>query len=166
MRRLVASGLALLLISGCLGDHAGGLASAPVLSLDGVEQLALKADDARRAALADLQPVQLARTFRGRALQVLEGQVIKMGQRGLRLEERDSVRTLVFWDPRADEAVLQVVAQDRLVSPDQPDPTWAATARQWWLRLAYQGGSWWVVDQHDLTPDRWRSPLTSVLAQK
>ncbi len=93
--------------------------------------------------------------FRGRALQVLEKQVLEMGHRRLHIEERDQMRTLVLWDSRAHEAVLEVAAQDRLVTADQPDPAWAATTRQWWSRLAYQGGSWWVVDQGDLTPDRW-----------
>ena len=29
--------------------------------------------------------------------------------------------------------------------------------RQWWARLQYADGGWWVVDQEDLAPDRWRS---------
>jgi hypothetical protein len=29
------------------------------------------------------------------------------------------------------------------------------TARQWWLRFAYESGAWWVVGQQDLPPDRW-----------
>lgn len=60
------------------------------------------------------------------------------------------------WDPHADEAVLQVVAQRRIVTSDQPDPAWAATVRQWWARLQHADGSWWVVEQQDLSPDRWR----------
>lgn len=155
MRGLVVSATALLLC-GCFGAHPPDPTSAPVLRLVGAEQLVLEADDARRAAFADLQPRRLANVFRGRALQVLEKQVLKMGQRAIRLEERDAARTLVFWDPRADEVVLQIVAQDRLVTPERHDPAWAATTRQWWSRLDYQGGSWWVVDQQDLTPDRWR----------
>jgi hypothetical protein len=155
MRTPVAAAIALL-ICGCFGGPAVGPGSSPVLSRAGAESLALAADSERRAAFAELQPLRLAKTFRGRALQVLEQQVVKMGLRGLRHEERDPARTLVFWDSRADEAVLRVVAQDRLVTADQPDPAWAATTRQWWTRLGDEGGTWWVVDQEDLTPDRWR----------
>jgi hypothetical protein len=53
--------------------------------------------------------------------------------------------------------VLQVVAQGRLVTPDQPSPAWTPTVRQWWARLEYAEGRWWIVDQEDLRPDRWRA---------
>ncbi len=155
MRGLLASAI-VLLVCGCFGGRADGPISVPVLTWTGAEQLALEADGARRAAFADLQPVRLATIFRGPALQALGKQVLRMGQRGIRLEERDPVRSLLFWDSRAHEAVLEIVAQDRLVSADQPDPIWAATTRQWWTHLDFQGGGWWVVDQQDLTPDRWR----------
>ena len=75
---------------------------------------------------------------------------------GMSEEERSSSRELVFWDPLAGEAVLQVVAERRLVSPDQPNPPWSSTAGQWWARLQNVGGSWLVVDDQDLPPDRWR----------
>ncbi len=75
---------------------------------------------------------------------------------GMSEEERSSSRDLVFWDPLADEAVLEVAAERRIVSPDQPNPPWSSTARQWWARLQNVGGSWLVVDDQDLTPDRWR----------
>jgi hypothetical protein len=122
----------------------------------GAEQLMLRADDAMRHALDHPSGDGLAEAFRGPALQILESQAATMAVRGLRDEERSPARTLVFWDPRAREAVLQVVAQHRLLAPDQPNPAWVATARQWWARLQYAEGSWWVVDQEDLTPDRWR----------
>jgi len=77
--------------------------------------------------------------------------------KGERYEWRNWIRrALVSWDPHADEAVLQVVAQRRIVTSDQPDPAWAATVRQWWARLQHADGSWWVVEQQDLSPDRWR----------
>lgn len=75
----------------------------------------------------------------------------------MREEERSSSRELVFWDPVAYEAVLQVVAEHRLVSRDQPNPGWSATVRQWWARLENVDGVWKVVDQEDLPPDRWRT---------
>jgi hypothetical protein len=128
----------------------------PPLSSTGAEQLMLRADDFKRLALADEGTATLADVFRGPALQMLDAQAQSMDQRGVRLEERNLARTLVFWDPRAHEAVLQVVAQSRLVSADQPNPTWSAIVRQWWARLQYADGRWWVVDQEDLAPDRWR----------
>jgi hypothetical protein len=79
-----------------------------------------------------------------------------MELRGLRVEERALARTLVSWDPGADEAVLQIAAQGRLVTPDEPNPAWTATVRQWWVRLQYADGAWWVIEQEDLAPDQWR----------
>ena len=80
-------------------------------------------------------------------------------------EERGLSRDLVFWDPVAEEAVLQVVAQRRLVTQDQPDPPWSATVRQWWGRVRNVDGTWMVVDQEDLPPDRWRSEATADYTQ-
>jgi hypothetical protein len=116
----------------------------------------LRADDIKRLALDAHTAARLAAAFRGRALQVLETQVQGMEVRGLGVQEKDLTRTLVFWDSLAVEAVLQVLAQRRLVSPDHPNPMWAATVRQWWARFQYSDEAWWVVDQQDLTPDRWR----------
>jgi hypothetical protein len=127
----------------------------PPLSRSGAEQLMLRADDMKGLALDAFRTARLADVFRGRALQRLEAQAQSMDRRGLRIEERNLARSLVFWDPSAGEAVLQVVAQRRLVTPDDPNPAWAATVRQWWTRLRYADDSWWVVDQEDLTPDRW-----------
>ena len=139
---------------------AGGLKPAtlqpPPLPWLGAEQLMLRAEDAMRLALDHPSGDGLAEAFRGRALKILQSQAATLAVRGLRDEEQSSARTLVFWDPRAREAVLQIVGQQRLLAPDQPNPAWVATARQWWARLQYAEGSWWVVDQEDLTPDRWR----------
>jgi hypothetical protein len=129
---------------------------APALSMSGAEQVMVRADDVRRSALEDPRTARLPDAFRGRALQMLEAQSKGMDQRGLRMEERSYVPTLVFWDPRAGEAVLQVTSERRLVTSDEPNPGWAAAARQWWGRLQYADAGWWVIDQEDLTPDRWR----------
>jgi hypothetical protein len=115
----------------------------------------LRADGIKLSA--GVGTASLAEAFRGRALQMLEAQAKSMEGRGLRVEERNAVRTLVFWDPGAFEAVLQVVAERHPVTPDDPNPGWAATVRQWWARLQFADGSWWIVDQSDLTPDRWRA---------
>jgi hypothetical protein len=151
----VAIGAALLICS-CSADAAKTPNHvAPLLTRAGAEQLMLRADDTKR--LAGGGTADLTDAFRGRALQVLEAQALSLDRRGIRVEERNTVRTLAFWDQRALEAVLQVVTQRRLVTPDDPKPGWAATVRQWWARLQFADGGWWIVDQQDLTPDRWRA---------
>lgn len=87
---------------------------------------------------------------------MLEARAEALGRRGQRIEERNATRDLVFWDPRALEAVMQVAAQRRLITADDSNPGWAATLRQWWARLEFVSGRWWIVDQRDLTPDTWR----------
>ena len=128
----------------------------PALTTTGAGLLMMRADDIKRAALEADRTARLADAFRGHALQVVEGQAHGMESRGLHVEERNSARTLVSWDPRAREAVLQIAVQSRLVTPDQPNPAWTATVRQWWARLQYADGAWWVVEQVDLSPDQWR----------
>jgi hypothetical protein len=154
--RLLVLGLALLLCA-CLSDGSDAVsAQAPALSESSAAQLMVRADDVKRSVF-ELQPAsRLAGAFRGRALQVLQAQAEAMGRRGFRIEERNVARTLVFWDPLAGEAVLQVIAQRRTITLDQPDPAWASTVRQWWARVQMADGVWWVIDQEDLTPDRWR----------
>jgi hypothetical protein len=156
MKRVLAMGAALLICS-CSTNGATTLRrQPPPLSSSGAEQLMLRADDIKRLTLDGGRTAGLTDAFRGRALQMLEAQAQSFKGRALRMEELDSARALVFWDPRADEAVLQVVADRRLVTSDQPNPAWAASVRQWWARLQYSDSSWWVVDQEELTPDRWR----------
>ena len=156
MRRTLKLLATLLLVCNCSSDHGASSPHLPALDRPVAEQVVLRADDARRDALMAADPAGLTALFRGRALQMLQAQVQAMRQRGLRLEERDSSRTLVFWDPRAQEVVLQVEAQRRLVTPDDADPAWTATVWQAWSRLDYVDGAWWIVDDADLTPDRWR----------
>ena len=116
----------------------------------------LRADDVRRSVFDSPRTSRFADPFRGRALRALEAQAQAMALRGLRQEERNFTRSLMFWDPHGGEAVLQVVAQRRLVTPDQPNPSWEATLRQWWAVVLFADGGWWIVDQADLTPDQWR----------
>ena len=156
MRRILAVGVALVI---CACSSAGARTAnhrPPELSRSGAELLMLRADDVKRAALEADRTARLADAFRGHALQVVEAQAQGMESRGLSVEERNSARTFVSWDPRADEAVLQIAAQSRLVTPDQPNPAWTVTVRQWWARLQYADGAWWVVEQVDLSPDQWR----------
>jgi len=151
-----------LIVGGCSAPQAPAekhpAGRAATIDRAAAEALVVEADAARRAAFSGLEPVALTRVFRGHALRVLQAQVDRMRQRGLRLEERNPVLAVVFWDGGAAEVVLQVEAQHRLVTIDQADPPWAATVRQWWSRLAREDGEWWVVDQADLAPDHWRSP--------
>ena len=73
----------------------------------------------------------------------------------MRMEERAVTRTLVHFDDLGREVVLAVTARRRLVTPDAIDPPWTPTARQWWLRLEFGSGRWWVTDERDLAPDQW-----------
>jgi hypothetical protein len=126
------------------------------MSMSDAERLMLRADDIKRSAGDAAATARLSEVFAGPALQRLQAQAQAMVRRSVREEERNVTRTLIFWDPRAGEAVLQVVAESRLVTSDRPNASWAAIVRQWWARIEYASGSWWVVDQGDLPPDRWR----------
>lgn len=129
---------------------------APPMSRSDAERLMLRADDIKRSARDSPATARLSAVFAGPALQRLQAQAQAMVRRSVREEERNFTRTLIFWDPRAGEAVLQVVAESRLVTSDRPNASWAAIVRQWWARIEYSNGSWWVVDEADLPPDRWR----------
>ena len=156
MRRILLVGMALA-ICACSARGAGTAAvQAPPLSRSGAEQLMLKADDIKRSVLDGAQVARLAAVFAGPALQMLAAQASTMDARRQKQDERSTARLLVFWDSHAGEAVLQVTAQRRLVTPDQPDPAWAITVRQWWARIELADGGWRVSDQHDLPPDQWR----------
>ncbi|MDQ6877471.1 MAG: hypothetical protein M3082_07180 [Candidatus Dormibacteraeota bacterium] len=148
--------LATVAFSACSGGVPAADHRPADLSRMGAEQLMLRGDEVRRSAFDSPRTSRLAAPFRGRALQALEAQVQVMAWRGLREEEQNATRALVFWDPHAGEAVLQVIAQHRVVAADQPQPPWAATIRQWWARFQCADGRWWIVDQLDLPPDRWR----------
>jgi hypothetical protein len=151
--RVLAIGVVMVVCAGCAGGTRTADRQAPPPSRTEVERLLLRADDLKR--LSESGAIGLDEAFRGPALQVLEARAEALGRRGQRIEERNATRALVFWDPRALEAVLQVAAQRRLVTADDPNPGWAATVRQWWARLEFARGRWWIADQRDLTPDAW-----------
>jgi hypothetical protein len=158
VRSILALGAALLLAA-CSGQIATTMEPSPVqatLSRDQVEQLMVRADDLRRQAFEFPDTANLANAFGGIALKRLRAQSESLVTRGMNWEERSPSHELVFWDPLAGEAVLQVVAEQRVISPDEPNPAWSATVRQWWARLQNVDGSWKVVDEEDLPPDRWR----------
>jgi hypothetical protein len=150
---MLASGAVLLVCTCCAADGQAVDRQAPPPTRTEVARLMLRADDIKR--LSEAGTPGLAEAFRGRALQVLEAQAKALGRRGQRAEERNAVRDLVHWDPLALEAVLQVAAQRRLVTSEDPNPGWAATVRQWWVRFEFGGGRWWIADQRDLPPDAW-----------
>jgi hypothetical protein len=153
---MLAMGAALALLA-CNPPGATTASHQPAsLSRSDAEQLMLRADDLRRLAFEFPGPTTLSDAFGGPALVRLQAQSQSFGRRGIREEERSSSRDIVFWDPIANEGVLQVVATRRLVTRDQPNPPWSATVRQWWSRLQIVEGTWKVVEQEDLPPDRWR----------
>jgi len=156
MARILAMGAALALLACNPPGATPVIHQAASLSRSDAEQLMLRADDARRLAFEFPGTTTLSDAFGSSTLQRLQAQSQSLALRGMREEERSSSRDLVFWDPVTYEAVLQVVAERRLVTPDQPNPGWSATVRQWWARLENLDGVWKVVDQEDLPPDRWR----------
>ena len=119
--------------------------------------VASSADELLSSALAGSGLGELASAFGGPALQRVRSQAASLVRRGFRLEERSVTRTFVSWDPVVLSVVLQVEAQDRLVTPDAPDPEWSATVRQVWSRLQLVAGGWRVVETRDLSPDRWQA---------
>ncbi len=157
MVRMLAVGAAIALLACTPPGPTTPAHQAASLNRRDAEQLMLRADDARRLAFEFPGTTKLSEAFGRSALERLQAQSQSLALRGMREEERSSSRDIVFWDPVAYEAVLQVVAERRLVSPDQPSPFWSATVRQWWARLQYVAGSWKVVEAEDLPPDRWRS---------
>jgi hypothetical protein len=158
-RTLVAA--VVVLLSAC---SRGGAETqpAPSVLLDraAADVVVAGAEAAMQQALAGLNVARLPSHFAGHALQRLIDRVGWMRTRGLRLQERSSRRALVSWDMNAGEAVLQVAAQVRLVSAEQPEPPWSNTLRQWWSRLAFHAGGWVVVDDRDLSPEQWRPATT------
>ena len=140
--------------AGCAGPPAG-TAAAPSLARTAAERVAMAADQALRAAMAGTDETSLVGIFRDPALAILRVQAHRLAERGVRIEDRNVVRQLVFFDARVLEAVLAVASQHRVVSPDEVDACWAAAARQWWMRFAFEAGAWWIIDQQDLPPDRW-----------
>ena len=117
--------------------------SPPTLVQVEAELVILRADDLRRQAF-EFPGTALPNAFAGSALKMLEEQSQSLGRRGLREDERNISRELVSWDAISAEGVLQVVADRRLVSPDQLSPPWSATVRQWLVRLQFVKGSWKV----------------------
>lgn len=112
--------------------------------------------------MADLDSTRLGSFFAGRALRTLVDKVGWMRARCLRSEERRVLRVVASWDGGAKEVVIQVEAEHRLLSPDEPEPPWSSSMRQWWARLGFAAGAWRVVDDRDLPPDQWRAVATSV----
>lgn len=118
---------AALLLSAC---SSGGLPDTPpraaaMARLDELSAglVAFRADDARRQALASVDAAGLTSTFGGDGLRSLQDLVRRMRERGLKLQERDARRTVVFWDAGGNEVVIQIAAEQRLLSGDLPNPT-------------------------------------------
>jgi hypothetical protein len=156
MVRVLAMGAAFVLLACDPPGATAAIHQAASLSRSDAEQVMLRADELRRLAFEFPDTTNLSEAFGRSALHRLQAQSRSLGMRGMHEEERSPSRDLVFWDPVAQEAVLQIVAERRLVTRDQPNSPWSATVRQWWARLQNVEGSWKVVDEEDLPPDRWR----------
>ena len=156
MNRLLLM-LSLFVLTGCFPARGAVPVDATTLDMTQAASVVKVADEVKSAAFADGRVDGLARAFRGRALSTLTTQVGRFQKNSLHLQERERTVTVVFWDGHAKESVLEVTAEHRLVTRSQANPPWAATVRQWWSRLDYASGKWWIADQEDLPPDRWRS---------
>ena len=157
MNRII-SWLAVLFFSvACGPPHVALPHFAPQLGSVAAATLVLHADEVKAAALAEDRADALAGTFSGRALSSLELQVQRFSTNHLHLQERERSALVVFLDSASNEVVIEVRALHRLVTPAAQDPPWAATVRQWWVRLGFIGGRWLVIEQADLPPDKWRS---------
>ena len=154
----IAIALLTLLLAGCATPARLPVATRPFLSRDEAERLALRGDDLVRASLAGSGADQLPSVFRGRALTVLRLQVARLAERGVLVEERSVSRKLARFDAASAEAILAVSSEDRMTTRDEINAVWAATERQWWVRFAFDAGSWWIVEQQILPPDRWVQP--------
>jgi hypothetical protein len=157
MKRTLVLATTLLGLAGC----SPALASAPnspppALSRADAERLILRADDLRSRAFELPGTSALAETFGGPALTKLQAQSDSFLLRGLRIEQRNATRSLVYWSSISLEGVLEIAAERRIVSAAQATETWAGTLSQWWVRVAEVGGTWFVVDEGELPPDRWR----------
>jgi len=162
MRWTLVLATALVGLGACSPTFAGGPNSLlPGLSRADAEQLILRADDLRRRAFELPGTVALSETFGGSALTRLQAQSEGFRLRGLRMEERDPARSLVYWSSISLEGVLQIAAERRMISPDQPTQSWTGTLRQWRLRLRKIGAGWFVVDEGELSPDQWRQVMPS-----
>jgi len=153
--RLLA-GMVVAVVCACSGPTEGTRFAPAGLDRAAAEVVVASAVTAMAQALADLDATGLPGHFAGPALHQLTGRVGWMRARGMRMQEQGSRHALLSWDLEAGEAVLEVEAQVRMLSADQPDPPWSATTRQWWSRLASIAGAWLVVDDRDLPPDQWR----------
>lgn len=131
------------------------LTTPPPLRFAEAEETVLAGDGVLRSALAGEGAERLFEVFMGPALTTLRLQVARLTARGVRIEERDIERWLVHFDPATSEAVLAVAAEHRLTTNEAGDQPWAATERQWWTRLAFAGGAWWITEQKILPPDKW-----------
>lgn len=151
----IATVLLTLLLAACATPAHLPVAVKPHLSRDEGERIALEGDDLLRSALAGGGADRLPDVFRGRALTTLRLQVARLAERGVLIDERSVSRKLAHLDAASGEAILAVSSEYRLTTRDEINAAWAATERQWWLRIEFDAGSWWIVEQQNLPPDRW-----------
>lgn len=144
-----------LLLAGCTMPAHVPAAIRPALARDDAERLAFKGDDLLRAALAGHGADPLGTVFRGKALTALRLQVARLTERGVQIDERSVSRRLARFDAVSGEGILAISSEYRLTTRDELNRPWAATERQWWMRFDFQAGSWWIVEQENLPPDRW-----------
>ncbi|HEY2599602.1 MAG TPA: hypothetical protein VGJ79_14125 [Candidatus Dormibacteraeota bacterium] len=162
MKRNLVLALALVALAACSPTFANAPPNRPPAGLGraDAEQLILRADDLRRRAFELPGTSALSEAFGGPALTRLQAQSDSFRLRGLRMEERDSTRSLVYWSSISLEGVLQIAAERRM-APNPQTQRWTETLRQWWVRVARVGDTWLVVDEGELPPDRWRQDTSS-----
>jgi|GEM_PF-1538398 hypothetical protein len=131
----------------------------PALDRAAATALLLAADEARTRAFATADPGPLRAAFADRAVAALAPQLAALRRRGVRLEERDSARSLVHWAAGGGggEGVLEVEGEQRIAFADGGARPWSRIVREWWAALSWSGARWLVVGMGDLPPAQWWS---------
>ncbi len=150
----------LLLLASCgnaLPPPGGSTApgSAPTMTGPGLEAIASHADDLRRTALSSGDPAGLYLAFGSQSLRALTAAVSARARRGDLLREELLDRGLVHWGQGPEGAEVVLVIRSRQAGAGVDPSAGAVVLRQWWARLAWRAGRWYVVGDRDLSPPEW-----------
>ena len=133
----------------------------PELDRPAATTLLLAADEARQRAFATADPAPLRGLFADGAVAALTPRLAALHRRGIRVEERDTARTLVHWTAAVGggggEGVLEVEGEQRVGYAGGGGRAWSRIVRQWKAALSWSGAGWVVVQAGDLPPGEWWS---------
>ena len=157
MTRLLGCGWLILLLLAPACAPAALAVGVPALDRAAAAVLLLAADDARARAFAAADPGPLRATFADSAVATLAPRLAALRRHGLRVEERDTARSVVHWEAGGGggEGVLEVEGEQRIAFADGGGRAWSRIVRQWWAGLSWSGARWLVVGAGDLPPAQW-----------